>query len=792
MASIQLLSSFSHLPKLRIEILECDGGAGHKTCANAIRTVLEKHFQNQGREIEIVQTDVGCHLVPDPLIKLTFGKYKAVDLHDCLAKKGYTRIIKLNMKIASFIHRFYFNAQINYFNRHLNSGNQRPDLVISAVPLVNSALVTSAKNWGIPVLITTTDADNALFSINWPNDKQLPPHRYGIPYNSYEIAKKVHCAVDPANIRGIGYPLRPEFLKSYSEQEKLDLKQKLGISSTHQHIGIMMGGLGGEVIEKYFKQIINGHQQDQIASKKAHFTFFCGKNKEIVSALAFQAEQAGFKKDESYLGEGSKFVHPSSGLAFTLLGFTKNVHEYMAVSHLWITKPGSSSFNECLAMGVPMLIDNTTKPLPWEALNIELAETYHFGEKVTKFKDFNPVLNKMLELDHNMTYQQAIKQYRDDRPVQRDFTKNIVHLTEELLKEAAAAEKTTSTTSQVINLSTKEKVKNICSCMLSMALKVSKMVGRFLGTIFVEPLKFIGRKIVQYACFSGFYMNEKQKKQRRKELIQGIRRNKKGGIKISPHKAHPIEGSEKPITSPISNRAIDALYIKSASENRTGNAIIYVLGKSYQGFNPKNYDHLLDAGADVILFNPSDLSVKAMEADLKRLIQELKQRNPQQKLAMQGYCIGAHVAGSVVSDIAAGKVDGVNPEAIPAIIDRGFGDGYEVASKSKFLSLIAKISYFKNFINEYYNARTLDKIHRHQGDMLFLSPKDGHDQLLHKKIKGKIQNFTKELYERHGKTHSQWIELPGGHWTPWSIDVNNQITSFLAQKGLCQRGPCPL
>src|SRR5690606_18123951 len=111
------------------------------------------------------------------------------------------------------------------FNRHYDRKAEKgsaPDLVISAVPFVNGPLLTSLKESDIPLMVVTTDADNALFSHNWPAQKtegEFAPYRYCIPYNTYEIAQKVNAAVDPEKIRGIGYPVRPEFRVEYTAED---------------------------------------------------------------------------------------------------------------------------------------------------------------------------------------------------------------------------------------------------------------------------------------------------------------------------------------------------------------------------------------------------------------------------------------------------------------------------------------------------------------------------------------------------------------------------------------------
>lgn len=769
--------------KLVIEILECDGGAGHTICAEAIQKALDSHFSRHNQPFQLIRTNVGSHLAPDPLVKFSLGKFKILDLHNYLAKEGYTRIIDLYTKASKFVHRYYFNDQRKYFDNHFSEMIQLPSLVISIVPVLNGPLLKSTQRLGIPVLVATTDGDSSFFCTNWPKEPDLAPHRYGISYNTLEIAQTIDTAVKPEAIRGIGYPVRPEFTKSYSDAEKQQFRLKHGINPTHKHIGVMMGGLGGVVTERYFDQLLIAHWSEQLQYTDAHYTFFCGKNQEMCSKLARKADAAGFVVDTIYSGEGIKYIHPRSGMALTVLGFTKNVHEYMSISQLWTTKPGSSTFNECLAMGVPLLFDNTARPLPWESLNIDVAEIYRFGERVTRFDHFIDQLNAMLQPEKNEQYRQAINSFREDRPAQKNFAENVVQLTEDLLVEGAEWRAKQQIPRAALNITEEDHSASLGQRLLSTAKKIGAMAKNFCKFLFIAPLQWLGKKVVQYSSFSGFYMREGTKVRRRKELIQGTRRRPDGTVFASPHKAKPIEGVHSPLLSVASGRPIDALYIKSTAKNRTGNAIIYVLGKNYQAFHPNNYDHLLDDGSDIILFNPSELNITTMDADLKRVIKELKSRNAAQKLAIHGYSIGGHIAASAAADIAIGAAEGIPAETLPTIVDRGYGNGYELAKK---VSRFAAVPFIKQHIEQYYDVRAIDKIEQHKGAMLFLSPSDGRDRLMHRKERdGTIKNLTCDLYDKHNNPNDVWIDLhDADHWTKWTPEVHRRVKEYLERSGI--------
>lgn len=792
---------------LRIEILECAGGKGHKAAADAIQNVMKTHFDNQKIETHFKRKDIGNHMSPNPLGKVTFGKHNMIDLYNYLLKHGKVNLISAMVSIGKIAQTFFLSQNIKYFKNRYDKkikNEEAPDLIISAVPMVNGPLITSLRGKEIPVMVVTTDLDNEYFSLNWPNKKDLPPYKYCIAYNSFEIAQKVHRLVNPMNIRGIGYPTRPEFQIEYTQDNLKQFRQELGIDPEKKVVGIMMGGVGALVTQKYFKTLLQGIKEGTVKDLNTHFSIFCGSNDQMKSTLINKAAKKGFKLDHKFEGEGTRLVHyvdgKESGITFLILGPTDKVHKHMALANCWITKSGSSSFNECLSMGVPMLIENTNRPIPWEELNIEMVDTYSFGNRVKNLDHFLDQLNNILDPVNNKKYQDAIREYRNDRPQQKCFGKNIVKLTYELLNEAASAkkekvkieeekqnvanQKTDQATSHPIKpLTVKEKIKEICRKVAIIAKKVYDFVVKMLLipiNLIIWAVKKITRILINFAFFSGFDASTSLKKKRRKDILKGIRTNNLGEIVYSSHKAKPIEGIETPIFSTATNRPIDSIYIKSNAAKCTGNVVVYVLGKDYQSFHPRNYDHLLDDGADIVLFNPSEKSAKAMAADLKTVLGVLRERNPSQKVTLSGFCIGAHVATSVACDLAAES--GIS---LPVIVDRGYGDGYELAKK---ISCIAKVPYVRDYVNKFYNNHTLEKIDKHKGAMLFLSPKDGDDQLLHQKLKSKkIKNFTKELHKNHKNDDDTFVELENAdHWTPWTYQVHNSVKEFLKKQNIIQ------
>ncbi len=84
----------------------------------------------------------------------------------------------------------------------------------------------------------------------------------------------------------------------------------------------------------------------------------CGRNEKLK------------KKLDACIASDKKTVHN----AYTVIGYTDAMHEYLAMADVFVGKPGGLTTSECLAMGVPMVIWD---PIPGQ----EVYNSYHILEQ---------------------------------------------------------------------------------------------------------------------------------------------------------------------------------------------------------------------------------------------------------------------------------------------------------------------------------------------------------------------------------------------------------------------------
>ena len=69
----------------------------------------------------------------------------------------------------------------------------------------------------------------------------------------------------------------------------------------------------------------------------------------------------------------------------------------MSVSDVIITKSGSLSVCEAIYMNTPLILDATTKILPWEQFNHNFIKTHHFGTSITRYSQVVPLITSLLD-----------------------------------------------------------------------------------------------------------------------------------------------------------------------------------------------------------------------------------------------------------------------------------------------------------------------------------------------------------------------------------------------------------
>jgi processive 1,2-diacylglycerol beta-glucosyltransferase len=305
----------------RLLVLSVSAGAGHVRAAEAIRSHAYAHDPNT----TVTHLDV-MDYVPQAFRKIYTDFYLAlVNRHPALwgylyhltndAKPGSTM-----QKVRRAIERLNTRA----LRREIVSVN--PDAIVCTHFLPAELLARMIRNQYLacPVWVQVTDFD---LHRMWVHEDMA-----GYFAANEEVAYRMRGRGIPANrIHITGIPIMPAFEQDMSRGE---CARALGLDPGKTTILLMGGGAGIGRLDEVAARLLALNDHFQLIA-------LAGKNLAALNAL-----QALAKK------------FPGRLLA---QGYTHQVERLMACADLVVTKPGGLTISECLAMGLPMIVN---EPIP--------------------------------------------------------------------------------------------------------------------------------------------------------------------------------------------------------------------------------------------------------------------------------------------------------------------------------------------------------------------------------------------------------------------------------------------
>jgi len=346
----------------KVLIVYATGGMGHVTSARAI----EEAFRQKYPDVETKNVDV---------IDFATKVYKKVFVD------GYNLVSAKTPELWGWLYR-QFNNRTNQKLPNLLSklaieGNfipfvqeYKPDFIISTHPLPMVLLSVSKKHDVIDILSSMVVTDFGCHSF-WVDPE----------VNFYFVATPAvgQCLLqynaDPKKIVPTGIPIEPKFSK---ELNKSELQQKFGLKPdvfTLLFVGCLFTF---EVLKQEIDQI-------QASGVRAQFIVVAGRDAVLKAAL----EKANFGANQN----------------IKVFGFVNNLEELMTVSDAIFSKAGGLTSSECMAKGLPMIIN---KVIPGqEEGNVEYLVSQSAAIKVNDFSEISQVV---VDLINNPTKLQNLKQ----------------------------------------------------------------------------------------------------------------------------------------------------------------------------------------------------------------------------------------------------------------------------------------------------------------------------------------------------------------------------------------------
>jgi 1,2-diacylglycerol 3-beta-galactosyltransferase len=342
----------------KLTIVFHDGGGGHRSAADALKTILS----TQPRPWEVSLLNLQELLDSLDLFRSVTG-VRTQDIYNRVLRKGWTRLTPQMLNVLQRVIRLYHprlvKALQTYWTQHPT------DLVLSVIPHFNRALAESIKTVASETPFVTLITDLA----------DYPPHFWIEPESEYiivgtERAKQQALAMGhPAHriFEASGMVLKPKFYEPTTVDRAAERK-KLGLDTNLSTGIVLFGGYGSQVMVDIARKLDRSDSQVQLI-------LLCGHNEKLAAKL-----------------KSLKTKRP-----ILVVGFTTNVEYYMALSDFFIGKPGPGSISEALQFHLPVIVECNAKTLPQERYNAEWVTEKGFGVVVTSFREIASSVKHLLQ-----------------------------------------------------------------------------------------------------------------------------------------------------------------------------------------------------------------------------------------------------------------------------------------------------------------------------------------------------------------------------------------------------------
>ncbi|MFW6358780.1 MAG: MGDG synthase family glycosyltransferase [Chroococcales cyanobacterium] len=353
----------------KVHFMIYDMGAGHRSTANALKTVIQQRQLPWEIEIvevfkEVFQQTINHYIYNDLILKNKWAKR----INDPLLVPLFRLQIRLR-------HQTWLNQLKQYWREH------QPDLVVSLLPLVNQVLGESVA----------AELPNTPFVTSMTDFADCPPHfwmetetQFLICPSELAVKQSQAFAYPKTNIfQTSGIVIHPRFNEPTTINRAAE-KQRLGLDPNLPTGLVLFGGYGSNDIIEIAKQL-------EESSLNLQIIYICGHNDQLAQTLR-----------RNLPNRFSSYVE----------GFTKEIPYYMDLCDFFIGKPGSVGISEALARNLPVITQcNHTTTLFQERASADWLVKNEFGIVVNNFGNVTEAVTQLIEPENFARYRANVKAY---------------------------------------------------------------------------------------------------------------------------------------------------------------------------------------------------------------------------------------------------------------------------------------------------------------------------------------------------------------------------------------------
>jgi processive 1,2-diacylglycerol beta-glucosyltransferase len=302
------------MAKRKVVIFYATGGRGHVTAAKALEQSFAEHYP----DVEVKNLDI-LDFASATYRKIFVDGYNYVSArHPRLWGRLYHGFNKeANQRWAKRISEIAIGPHLLEFLR-----TEKPDFIISTHPLPMQ-LISYGKHKDIidiPSSMVVTDFGCHSFWVD------PAVNQYFVATEEVAMCLRGY-GVPVDHVEATGIPIEPKFSKV---QDRAALAARFGVDPNRPCLLIVGGQFSLDDLQTLLRDVEQAHPT-------AQFLIVAGRDEHLKTAL-----------DSSTLGQSKNIV---------TFGFVENMEELMTVADVIFTKAGGLTVSECLAKGLPMVIN---------------------------------------------------------------------------------------------------------------------------------------------------------------------------------------------------------------------------------------------------------------------------------------------------------------------------------------------------------------------------------------------------------------------------------------------------
>jgi processive 1,2-diacylglycerol beta-glucosyltransferase len=351
----------------RILILSASVGAGHLRAAEAVELAARQMLPDATvKNVDVLQ-------MTNRLFRRFYGQAYLDLVNKAPHVLGYFYDLLDQPSRSGSSHGDRFRLMLEKMNlkKFTKFLSSEPWDVVINTHFLPAEIISSMRRSGkldVPQVTVTTDFETHRLWVNEPCERYFTATEEGALYlHSWGVPSEA--------TQTTGIPINPAFS---TPKDRAALLAKHGLNGNRPIVLQLAGGFGVGPIEKLFGSLMQVSVPLQVVA-------VCGRN-------------ATLKADLEHLPRSARHK-------VKVLGFTKEMHELMAVADLVISKPGGLTTSEALASGAVMVIVN---PIPGqESRNSDFLLENGAAIKVNNLATLNHKLTALLRNPERLAQLQA-------------------------------------------------------------------------------------------------------------------------------------------------------------------------------------------------------------------------------------------------------------------------------------------------------------------------------------------------------------------------------------------------